>query len=59
MLSDVVKEISARNTGMLPKDVPKCLDDAIPIQTRKSGLVGRYETEYRRLSAAVGVRLTW
>ena len=55
--SDVIKEIAAKNVGMRKEDVPKCLDDAIPIQTRKSKLVRRFEIEYRRLCKAIGVRL--
>ena len=57
VLSDVVKEISAKNVGMDKDDIPKCLDDAIPIQTRESGLVRRFEIEYRRLCRVIGVRL--
>ena len=55
--SDVVKEIAAKAVQMKERDVCKCLDDAIPIQTRKSGLVGEYDTEYRRLCKCIGVRL--
>ena len=55
--SDVIKEIAAKNVGMKRRDIPKCLDDCIPIQTRKSGLVPRLEAEYRRLCRAVKVRL--
>ena len=55
--SDVIKEIAAKNVGMEKRDIPKCLDDCIPIQTRKSGLVPRLEAEYRRLCKAVKVRL--
>ena len=55
--SDVVKELAAKNTNMKCRDVCKCLDDAIPIQTRGSGLVGAYEKEYRRLCKEIGVRL--
>jgi len=55
--SDVVKEIAALNVNMKKEDIPKCLDDAIPIQTRVSGLVRKFEIEYRRLCRVIGVRL--
>ena len=55
--SDVIKEIAAKNVGMRRRDIPKCLDDCIPVQTRKSGLVPRLEAEYRRLCKSVRVRL--
>ena len=57
VLSDVIKEISAKNVGMDKDDIPKCLDDAIPIQTQKSGLVPKVEKEYRRLCESIEVRL--
>ena len=55
--SDVVKEITARNVKMKERDIPKCLDDAIPIQDLESGLVRAFELEYRRLCGAVGIKL--
>ena len=57
VVSDVVKEIACKNTGMHERDVNKCLDDAIPIHRRGTGMVRRYEEEYRRLCGVIGVRL--
>lgn len=55
--SDVVKEITAKNIEMKERDVPKCLDDAIPIQDLETGLVAAFEKEYRRLCGEVGIKL--